>query len=42
MYSIVLFVWSKYSPYKAKLRIAKLILKACTKSLNALNYICIF
>ena len=31
-----------YSPYKAKWRIPKLILKACTISLNTLNYIYIF
>ena len=30
-----------YSQYKAVWRIPKLILKACTISLNALNYICI-
>ena len=31
-----------YSPHKAKWLIPKLILKACTISFNALNYISIF
>ena len=31
-----------YSSYKVKWRISKLILKACTISLNALNYIFTF
>ena len=32
-------IWKLYSSYKVKWRIPKLILKACTISFNALNYI---